>query len=147
MPAMNISLQRRIGKLPRSPDYLENIPPSIFEYNHRGFGTRRPTPTSKGFFGLGSGHKKSMKGHHGNEMGDGMNTAWYGNDGGRSLPAPGIYGIGSAPGRETVMNPMDFKPKYFDTPGMFGFKETVQDNLLPIAVVGLVGVFMYRNRK
>ena len=144
MPAMNISLQRRIGKLPKSPDYLDNIKPTIFENSHAGYGSRVPTPTQKGFFGIGKAHKTQ---HLGNEHGDGKMTAIYGNDGTRSLPAPGIYGIGSAPGKETVMSPMDFKPKYFDTPGMFGFKETVQNNLLPIAVVGLVGAFMYRNRK
>ena len=88
MPAMNISLQRRIGKLPKSPDYLDNVPPSIFEYNHRGFGTRKPTPTSKGFFGIGDKHAKN---DHAGAMaaGDGMGTAWYGNDGTRSLPVAG----------------------------------------------------------
>lgn len=142
MPAMNISLQRRIGKLPRSPDYLENIPPSIFEYNHRGFGTRRPTPTSKGFFGIGKAHKQS----HGNEMGDGMSSAWYGNDGVRSLPGPGIFGIGSAPGEETMMmtSSMDNKPAHWGTPGLFGVQSFVTQNWIPLAVVAGV---MYHLRK
>ena len=145
MPAMNISLQRRIGKLPKSPDYLDNVPPSIFEYNHRGFGTRKPTPTAKGFFGIGGAHKASLKGH-GNEMGDGMSSAWYGNDGTRSLPGPGIFGIGSAPGEETVMPPnMDYKPAHWETPGLFGLGE-VSDALVKhqtvAALLGL-GMVMY----
>jgi hypothetical protein len=137
MPAMNISLQRRIGKLPKSPDYLDNIKPTIFENNHRGFGTRTPTPTYKGFFGIGKAHKGSSS----NEMGDGLNTAWYGNDGGRSLPAPGIYGIGSAPGEETIMtSSMDNRPAHWGTPGLFGgtgeAKSFVTQNWVPLAVVG-----------
>jgi len=145
MPAMNISLQRRIGKLPKSPDYLDNIKPTIFENSHAGYGSRVPTPTSKGFFGLGSAHKGSMKGHHGNEMGDGMNTAWYGNDGVRSLPGPGIFGIGSAPGEETMMtSSMDNKPAHWGTPGLFGVQSFVTQNWIPLAVVAGV---MYHLRK
>jgi len=144
MPAMNISLQRRIGKLPKSPDYLDNVPPSIFEYNHRGFGTRMPTPTQKGFFGIGGAHKASLKGH-GNTMGDG-HVHVYGNDGIRSLPGPGIFGIGSAPGEETVLPPnMDYKPSHYDTPGLFGMGE-ISDALVKhqtvAALLGL-GMVMY----
>ena len=144
MPAMNISLQRRIGKLPKSPDYLDNVPPSIFEYNHRGFGTRMPTPTQKGFFGIGSVNKASLKGH-GNEMGDGKMHV-YGNDGIRSLPGPGIFGIGSAPGEETVLPPnMDYKPAHWETPGLFGMGE-ISDALVKhqtvAALLGL-GMVMY----
>ena len=144
MPAMNISLQRRIGKLPKSPDYLDNVPPSIFEYNHRGFGTRVPTPTQKGFFGIGSVNKASLKGH-GNEMGDGKMHV-YGNDGIRSLPGPGIFGIGSAPGEETVLPPnMDYKPAHWETPGLFGMGE-ISDALVKhqtvAALLGL-GMVMY----
>ena len=145
MPAMNISLQRRIGKLPKSPDYLDNVPPSIFEYNHRGFGTRKPTPTSKGFFGIGGKHAKN---DHAGAMaeGDGMGTAWYGNDGTRSLPVAGVYGIGSAPGEETVMPPnMDYKPSHWSTPGLFGLGD-VSDALVKhqtvAALLGL-GMVMY----
>ena len=130
MPAMNISLQRRIGRLPKSPDYLDNIAPTIFENNHRGFGLRTPTPTYKGFFGIGKAHKNQ---HLGNEHGDGKMTAIYGNDGTRSLPAPGIYGIGSAPGEETVMPPrMDYKPAHWNTPGLFGVQDTLTQNWKPI---------------
>ena len=144
MPAMNISLQRRIGRLPKSPDYLDNVPPSIFEYNHRGFGTRMPTPTQKGFFGIGSVNKASLKGH-GNEMGDGKMHV-YGNDGIRSLPGPGIFGIGSAPGEETVLPPnMDYKPAHWETPGLFGMGE-ISDALVKhqtvAALLGL-GMVMY----
>lgn len=131
---MNISLQRRIGKLPKSPDYLDNIRPSIFENSHAGYGSRVPTPTQKGFFGIGKAHKTQ---HLGNEHGDGKMTAIYGNDGTRSLPAPGIYGIGSAPGEETMMtSSMDNKPAHWNTPGLFGATAFVSQNIIPIALVG-----------
>lgn len=144
MASMNLSQSRRIGKLPKSPDYLDNVPPSIFEYNHRGFGTRKPTPTAKGFFGIGGANKASLKGH-GNEMGDGKMHV-YGNDGIRALPGPGIFGIGSAPGEETVLPPtMDYKPSHYDTPGLFGLGN-VSDALVKhqtvAALLGL-GMVMY----
>ena len=136
MPAMNISLQRRIGKLPKSPDYLDNIRPTIFENSHAGYGSRVPTPTQKGFFGIGKAHKTQ---HLGNEHGDGKMTAIYGNDGTRSLPAPGIYGIGSAPGEETIMpSPMDYKPAHWNTPGLFGTVSQHSNILIPIALLGVV---------
>jgi len=143
MPAMNISLQRRIGKLPKSPDYLENMTPTIFGDSHRGYGSRVPTPTAKGFFGLG-GIGKAHKGPVSNEMGDGKNTAWYGNDGVRSLPPSGIYGIGSAPGEETVMmtSSMDNRPAHWETPGLFGAKSFVTQNWMPIALVAGVMVYL-----
>ncbi len=143
MPAMNISLQRRIGRLPRSPDYLDNIPPSIFEYNHRGFGMRTPTPTYKGFFGIG----KHNKGPVSNAFGDGKMTAIYGNDGTRSLPAPGIYGIGSAPGEETVMPAStEHKPTNWNTPGLFGIQDTITQNWKPLAAVLVIG-YVARQKK
>ena len=140
MPAMNISLQRRIGKLPKSPDYLDNIKPTIFENSHAGYGSRVPTPTQKGFFGIGKAHKQS----HGNEMGDGMSSAWYGNDGVRSLPGPGIFGIGSAPGEETVMmtSSMDNRPAHWETAGLFGARSFVTQNWMPIALVAGVMVYL-----
>lgn len=134
MPAMNISLQRRIGRLPKSPDYLDNIRPTIFENNHRGFGLRVPTPTYKGFFGIG----KHQKGHDAEmALGDtSKSIAWYGNDGTRSLPVAGVYGIGAAPGHETVMPArMDYKPSHWNTPGLFGIQDTLTQNWKPIAVV------------
>lgn len=135
MPAMNISLQRRIGRLPKSPDYLDNIKPTIFENNHRGFGARVPTPIMKGFFGIGKhekGHDESMAA---GSMDQSESLAWYGNDGNRSLPANGIYGIGAAPGHETVMPArMDYKPSHWNTPGLFGVQNTLTQNWKPIAV-------------
>jgi len=141
MPAMNISLQRRIGKLPKSPDYLDNVPPSIFEYNHRGFGTRKPTPTQKGFFGIGAKHAK--KDHSGSMAdGDGMMHI-YGNDGVRSLPASGIYGIGAAPGEETIMPPvMDYKPTHYNTPGLFGLGDVTDALVKHQTVAALLGLGM-----
>ena len=146
MPAMNISLQRRIGRLPKSPDYLDNVPPSIFEYNHRGFGLRKPTPTQKGFFGIGSKH--ALNDHAGAMAGgDGTMSAWYGNDGTRSLPPSGIYGIGSAPGEETVMPPpTEYKPAHWNTPGLFGIQDTLTQNWKPIAVVVVAGLLARRHK-
>ncbi len=145
MPAMNISLQRRIGRLPKSPDYLDNIKPTIFENNHRGFGSRIPTPTMKGFFGIG----KHQKGHDA-EMAAGDTSkavAWYGNDGTRSLPVAGVYGIGAAPGHETVMPArMDYKPSHWNTPGLFGIQDTLTQNWKPIAVVVVAGLLARRHK-
>lgn len=137
VPAMNISLQRRIGRLPKSPDYLSNVPPRIFENNHGGFIGRTPTPIYAGFFG----HKA---GHASNTMGDGKTTAWYGNDGVRSLPAAGIYGIGSA-GDETVLH-ADYKPTHWNTPGLFGVKDTLTQNwkLLAGGAVALLAARHYK---
>ena len=73
MPAMNTGLQRRIGRLPKTEDMLPS-PKSLFgNSTHGGYMGRRPTPTSNGFFGLGSAHVS-------NEMGDGK-LHIYGNDG------------------------------------------------------------------
>ena len=139
MPAMNISLQRRIGKLPKSPDYLDNIKPTIFENNHRGFGTRRPTPISKGFFGIGAKHAKNDMD---NSMGDGK-VHIYGNDGIRSLPVAGVYGIGSAPGEETIMPAvMDYKPSHYNTPGLFGLGEVTDALVKHQTIAALLGLGM-----
>ncbi len=80
MPMMNVAMQRRIGKLPKTPEYGTPAGSGYYGYGHRGFGNRRPTPTSPGFFGLGS-----------TEFGDGK-VHLYGNDGNSALPASGIYG-------------------------------------------------------
>tara|TARA_B000000557_G_scaffold259308_1_gene254964 strand:+ start:486 stop:932 length:447 start_codon:yes stop_codon:yes gene_type:complete len=80
MPMMNVGMQRRIGKLPKTPEYGTPAGSGYYGYGHRGFGNRRPTPTSPGFFGLGS-----------TLYGDGK-VHIYGNDGNSALPANGIYG-------------------------------------------------------
>lgn len=131
MPAMNISLQRRIGKLPKTVEapYGQS---TIFGNSHRGFGTRMPTPTGKGFFGLGS-HSSDTS------MGDGK-VHIYGNDGTRNLPVAGVYGIGNASDNQSIM--MN-KPTHWNTPGLFG---TVEDSLVKhqtlAALLGL-GMVMY----
>ena len=135
MPAMNISLQRRIGKLPKSPDYLDNIRPTIFENNHRRFGTIVPTPMYKGFFGY-RGLGKHNKGHDASMAdGDGLSSGWYGNDGTRSLPVAGVYGIGAAPGEETIMPPpTEYQPTHWNTPGLFGVQDFATQNWKWLAV-------------
>ena len=77
---MNVGMQRRIGKLPKTPEYGTPPGSGYYGYGHRGFGNRRPTPPSPGFFGLGS-----------TLFGDGK-VHIYGNDGNSMLPANGIYG-------------------------------------------------------
>lgn len=130
MPAMNTGLQRRIGRLPKTEDMLPS-PKSLFgNSTHGGYMGRRPTPTGKGFFGLGSAHVS-------NEMGDGK-LHIYGNDGVGVLPPPGIFGIG---------NVMNTYPTHHNTPGMYGFKDQAQsfitNNMTLLAVVGVAGVLYY----
>ena len=132
MPAMNISLQRRIGKLPRTPEtsYGQS---TIFGNTHRGFGLRMPTPTGKGFFGLGGSHNSDTSG------GDGGVDAWYGgSESLKNMPVPGVYGIGNAPS-----SIMKTRPTHWNTPGLFG---TVEDSLVKhqtlAALLGL-GMVMY----
>ena len=74
MPMMNVGMQRRIGKLPKTPEYGTPAGSGYYGYGHRGFGNRRPTPTSPGFFGLGS-----------TLYGDGK-VHIYGNDGNSAYP-------------------------------------------------------------
>ena len=74
MPSMNIGMQRRIGKLPKTPSLESPSRSGYFGYSHRGYGSNKPTPQYEGFFGIGSG--------------------WYGNDGMAQgdLPVNGFYG-------------------------------------------------------
>jgi hypothetical protein len=74
-------------------------------------------------------------------------TAIYGNDGIRSLPAPGIYGIGSAPGEETVMPAsVEQKPTNWNIPGLFGIQDTITQNWKPLALVLAIG-YVARQKK
>jgi hypothetical protein len=130
MPAMNTGLQRRIGRLPKTEDMLPS-PKSLFgNSTHGGYMGRRPTPTSNGFFGLGSAHVS-------NEMGDGK-LHIYGNDGVGMLPPPGIFGIG---------NVMNTYPTHHNTPGMYGLRDQAQsfvtNNMTLLAVVGVAGLLYY----
>ena len=75
MPSMNIGMQRRIGKLPKTGEYNSGTQSGYFGYGHRGFsGGKRPTTQYEGFFGIGSG--------------------WYGNDtmAQGDMPVNGFYG-------------------------------------------------------
>ena len=74
MPNMNIGLQRRIGKLPRTPEIESTSRSGYFGYSHAGFKGQRPTPRYEGFFGIGSGY--------------------YGNapEAQKDLPVQGFYG-------------------------------------------------------
>lgn len=74
MPSMNIGLQRRVGALPKTPEFEHPSKSGYFGYSHAGYRGRTPTPRYEGFFGIGSG--------------------WYGNDGMAQgdLPVNGFYG-------------------------------------------------------
>ena len=74
MPMMNIGMQRRIGKLPKTAEYESVSKSGYFGYSHRGYKGRQPTPRYEGFFGIGSG--------------------WYGDDekAQGDLPVNGFYG-------------------------------------------------------
>ena len=74
MPSMNIAMQRRIGKLPKTGEHDMGYRNGYFGYSHRGWGGNKPTPRYEGFFGIGTG--------------------WYGNDdiAQNDLPVNGFYG-------------------------------------------------------
>lgn len=74
MPSMNIGMQRRVGKLPKTAEFESPAQAGYFGYTHRGWSGSKPTARYEGFFGIGSG--------------------WYGNDGlaQGDLPVNGFYG-------------------------------------------------------
>lgn len=74
MPSMNIGLQRRVGALPKTPEFEHPSRSGYYGYSHAGFKGRKPTPRYEGFFGIGSG--------------------WYGDDekAQGDLPVNGFYG-------------------------------------------------------
>ena len=55
MPSMNIGLQRRVGALPKTPEFEHPSRSGYYGYSHAGFKGRKPTPRYEGFFGIGSG--------------------------------------------------------------------------------------------
>lgn len=71
---MNIGMQRRIGKLPKTGEYESPANQGYFGYSHRGWAGKKPTTQYEGFFGIGTG--------------------WYGNDAMAQgdLPVNGFYG-------------------------------------------------------
>lgn len=71
---MNIGMQRRIGKLPKTGEYNSGTRGGYFGYGHRGWGGNKPTTRYEGFFGIGTG--------------------WYGNDSmaQNDMPVNGFYG-------------------------------------------------------
>ena len=71
---MNIGMQRRIGKLPKTAEFDSGVRNGYFGYSHRGYAGRKPTTRYEGFFGIGTG--------------------WYGNDdmAQDDMPVNGFYG-------------------------------------------------------
>ena len=135
MPAMNVGMQRRVGKLPKTPEFL-SYKGHTYGNTHRGYGLRRPTPTSEGFFGLGSMASGDGKLHY------------YGNGEGQSdLPMHGFYGIGSAEldyqaGNMLIDGAVSHNPTH-ETPGLYGpqlgfNKETL--GILALCTVALVAL-------
>jgi len=142
MAAMNVSTQRRLGKLPKTEDTL-SYKGHIYGNTHRGFRGRRPTPTYEGFFGYGG------------PGGDGK-LHYYGNGEGQSdLPMNGFYGIGSAdvmmeqaaemmiPGNDGAST---HNPNHKNTPGMFGVMDVVTGSTqgVPNVLIGAVAYLFYK---
>lgn len=75
---MNIGMQRRIGKLPKTAEFNSGVRNGYFGYSHRGYAGRKPTTRYEGFFGIGTG--------------------WYGNDdmAQDDMPVNGFYGATDA---------------------------------------------------
>lgn len=120
---MPTSMRKRNGTLKVSPEVL-TAKPQIYGNTHRGFTGRRPTPTSPGFFGLGSTSAGDGKLHY---FGDGPGQA--------DLPMHGFYGIGSAELEYQAANMLidggsTHTPTH-ETPGMYG-------NVLTYSYIGSV---------
>lgn len=142
MAAMNVSTQRRLGKLPKTEDTL-SYKGHTYGNTHRGFRGRRPTPTYEGFYGYGGAG------------GDGK-LHYYGNGEGQSdLPMNGFYGIGSAdvmmeqaaemmiPGNDGAST---HNPNHKNTPGMYGVMDVVTGSTqgVPNVLIGVVAYLAYR---
>lgn len=123
---MNVGMQRRIGTLPKTPDMLGNQN-AVYGNTHRGYSGRTPTPTQKGFFGLGAVS---------NADGDGR-IHIYGNDGVANLPGSGIYGVGSGP-------VFDNRPNNFHTQGLFGGLGNLSGNQLSLLGLVLIGAVIWK---
>jgi len=132
MPAMNVGMQRRIGKLPKSPEFV-TYKGHTYGNTHRGYGMRRPTPTSSGFFGLGSTANGDGKLHY------------YGNGPGQAdLPMHGFYGIGSAELDYQAANMLidgasTHQPTHMENPGLYGGTNEMNDMLMGMGV-GVLGL-------
>lgn len=137
MPAMNVGMQRRVGKLPKTPEFL-SYKGHTYGNTHRGYGLRRPTPTSEGFFGLGSMANGDGKLHY------------YGNGEGQSdLPMHGFYGIGSAEldyqaGNMLIDGASTHEPTHADNPGLYGMNFGL--NMETLVIVGS-GAVVYKALK
>ena len=142
MAAMNVSTQRRLGKLPKTEDTL-SYKGHIYGNTHRGFRGRRPTSTYEGFFGYGSAG------------GDGK-LHYYGNGEGQSdLPMNGFYGIGSAdvmmeqaaemmiPGNDGAST---HNPTHKNSPGMYGAMDIVTGSTqgVPNVLIAAAAVLLYK---
>ena len=138
MPAMNIGMQRRIGKLPKTPEFSGNEDTGYFAYSHRGYGGRVPTPQYEGMFGLSGLH------------GDGQMHI-FGNDGQAGLPqGVGFYGtqLGDAgmdsQAAQVLVPGEDNNPTHHDSPGVFGVSDYATWENAAILGALLIGIHYYR---
>lgn len=142
MPAMNVGIQRRLGKLPKTPDML-TYSGHTYGNTHRGYMGRRPTPTSEGFFGLGSA------------AGDGKLHYFGDGPGQADLPMHGFYGFGSAELEYQAANMLidggvSHNPTHNDTPGMYGnvltdsYVANVPNWMIGAGAIGLI--YYYKRR-
>ena len=142
MSSMNIATQKRLGRLPKTPEILTGTRGGYYGGSHAGFGTRTPTPILPGFFGLGSAE------------GDGK-LHYFGNDEGQSgLPVgQGFYGT-TLGGHQTEMDYQaanitipQGQPTHADTPGLFdlSMSETfVTSQTVIIGAVALAAVMLLK---
>lgn len=133
MTAMSTGTQRRLGKLPKTEDTL-TYGGHTYGNTHRGFTGRRPTPTSPGFFGLGSA------------AGDGKLHYFGDGPGQADLPMHGFYGFGSAELEYQAANMLidgavSHNPTHDATPGMYGMSDNIK-NMLTDTTIGPIPNWM-----
>ena len=131
---MPTSMRKRNGTLKMSPEVL-TAKPTIYGNTHRGFGMRRPTPTSEGFFGIGSASAGDGKLHY---FGDGPGQS--------GLPMHGFYGFGSAELEYQAANMLidgavSHNPTHDAVPGMYGVGDNIK-SLLTDTTVGPIPNWM-----
>ena len=127
MSSMNLATQKRLGVLPKTEDTL-TYEGHTYGNTHRGFGMRRPTPTSKGFFGVHG---------FGAASGDGKLHYFGDGPGQADLPMNGFYGIGSADleyqaGEMLIQDPAEMLPT--NPAGIYG---------APVPTATAAGIMMF----
>ena len=140
---MNLATQKRLGVLPKTEDTL-SYEGHIYGNNHRGFGTRRPTPIasnkSPGFFGVHG---------LGAAAGDGK-LHYFGNGPGQvGLAADGFYGLGNTAMDFQVADMMIADPTENQPTNPAGIYGSVTDHLTSPTglILGVLAVCVYYKMK